>query len=107
MTIAVCFQWEKVSCGYVECDEERGTGDAVDTMTTVWMIGLGWLLMLCFGVLLGSTWTVQVVNRQYRRLAIERKRLNATRLAMQATSPGCTWCGKADRLSGQKQFRRR
>jgi hypothetical protein len=63
------------------------------TMTTVWAAGLGGFLMLCVGVLLGSTWTVQILKRQHERLAAEWRRLNATRLALQQTSRRCSRCG--------------
>lgn len=63
-------------------------------MSTVWIVGLGGLLMLCLGVLLGSAWTVQAMNRQSRRIATEWRELNATRLAMQEqTRLRCSWCG--------------
>jgi hypothetical protein len=72
------------------------------TMSTVWIVGLCGLLMLCFGILLGSTWTVRILNRQSQRLAIERRELNATRLAMQDTSPRCFRCGKL--IISKEQF---
>jgi hypothetical protein len=99
----------KVSCGHIQYGKERGTGCVVYrlcpetsqprwnlppiTMSTVWIVGLGGLLMLCFGMLIGSTWTVQILNRQFRRLAIERRELNATRLALQDTTLRCRRCG--------------
>jgi hypothetical protein len=98
-----------VSCEHIEYDGERETGCVVYrfcpetqrsqwnlppiTMSTVWIVGLGGLLMLCFGMLVGSTWTVQILNRQFRRLAIERRELNTTRLAMQDTTLRCSRCG--------------
>jgi hypothetical protein len=110
-----------VSYGHIEDDQEHGAGGAVArlrpeteqsrrdimpiTMSTVWIAGLGGILMLCFGMLLGSTWTVQILNRQCRRLAIERRELNATRLAMQDTSLHCCRCGKLI-MSVEKQLSR-
>jgi len=44
------------------------------------------LLMLCFGALIGSTWTVQVLDRQYRRLAVRQKELNKSRRTLQETT---------------------
>jgi hypothetical protein len=99
----------KASREHIEYDGERKTGCVVYrlclgayqpqwdlppiTMSTVWTVGLGGLLMLCFGILVGSTWTVQILNRQHRRLAIERRELKATRLAMQDTILRCFRCG--------------
>lgn len=62
-------------------------------MSTVWIAGLVVLLMLCFGMLLGTSWTVQALDRQSRRLALERQELNAERLAAQEASQCCAWCG--------------
>jgi hypothetical protein len=50
---------------------------------------LGWLLLgaallICLGLLLGATWTTQVLQRTLRRLAEERRRLNEEWLAVRA-----------------------
>ncbi len=39
--------------------------------------GLSLLACLCFGVLLGTAWTVQALQPKLRRQAEERRRLNA------------------------------
>jgi hypothetical protein len=76
------------------------------TMTTIWIVGLGGLLVLCFGLLLGSTWTIQALDRQYRRLAIEWRELNAARVSIQEDSMRCPWCGMPDLLSTDQKFMR-
>jgi hypothetical protein len=63
-------------------------------ITSIWGIGLIGLLLLFLGILLGSTWTVQAVGQQHRRLAIQRRELNQWRLALQQTSVRCAQCGK-------------
>ncbi|MGH3752808.1 MAG: hypothetical protein ACRDRP_08960 [Pseudonocardiaceae bacterium] len=53
------------------------------------------LLLLCLGTLVGSSWTVQALDQQYRRLAIEQRKLNERRRALEETSlplPRCAWC---------------
>jgi hypothetical protein len=103
-----------LACGgyeRVECSRRRGTDSAVANkvqrkgnesskqdassimMTSIWGVGLIGLLLLFFGVLVGSTWTIQAVNRQYRRLAIERRELNEWRLELQQTNVRCARCG--------------
>ena len=62
-------------------------------MTAVGITVLVGLLTLCLGVALGATWTVQALDRQFRRLAIERQELNALRLALKQRSLRCPWCG--------------
>ncbi|MGH3899371.1 MAG: hypothetical protein ACRDTA_14245 [Pseudonocardiaceae bacterium] len=37
---------------------------------------LGALLLLCLGLLLGASWTIQAVQPKLRRQAVERRRLN-------------------------------
>lgn len=54
----------------------------MNSMTAVGSIMLVGLLMLCVGVLLGATWTVQALDRRSRHLAIERQKLNELRLAL-------------------------
>lgn len=90
----------RASREHVECDEEREATEQprrdvpAITMSTVWIAGLVGLLMLCLGLLLGSSWTVQALDRRCRQLASERRELNATRLAMQEeTRLRCSWCG--------------
>lgn len=94
-----------MSCEHVERDKERGAAAAVDgrcceikhprrdappiKMTTIWIAGL---VILCFGMLIGGSWTVQALDRQYRRLAIERRKLNAEHFTVQETSLRCAWC---------------
>ncbi|HET9117636.1 MAG TPA: hypothetical protein VFN75_06110 [Pseudonocardiaceae bacterium] len=39
-----------------------------------WLLGA--TLLVCLGLLLGSTWTVQALQARFRRLAQERRRLN-------------------------------
>ncbi|MGH4010560.1 MAG: hypothetical protein ACRDTH_20780 [Pseudonocardiaceae bacterium] len=45
-------------------------------MITVWVVVLVGLLLLFPGVLMGSSWTDQALDQQYRRLAIERRELD-------------------------------
>lgn len=59
-------------------------------MNTVWIAGLFGLLMLCLGLLFGSSWTVQALDR---RLASQRRKLNARHLEMQETGLCCFWGG--------------
>jgi hypothetical protein len=90
----------RVGCAHVECDEEREAAERPPrdipaiTMSTVGLVGLCGLLLLCLGMLLGSTWTVQAMNRQSRRVATEWRELHAARLTMQKeTRLCCSWCG--------------
>jgi hypothetical protein len=62
-------------------------------MTVIWIVSLVGLLSLCLGVLLGSTWTLQAVGQQQRRLAVEQRELNQQRLALQQASVRCIQCG--------------
>lgn len=112
MTRAICCTG-KVRCEHVECDGEREATEQPQrrvqaiTMSTVWMVGLGALLLLCLGILLGSAWTVQAMNQQNRRIATEWRELNAARLAMQdETRLRCSWCGKPVHLTRQERLRR-
>lgn len=100
------------SYGRVEYDRRSGTGSAVVDkgqreesesskqgvsslmMTSIWEYGLVGLLLFFFGVLLGTTWTIQAVNQQYRRLAIERRELNERNLKLQQTNVRCARCGR-------------
>jgi hypothetical protein len=111
-----------VGCEHVEHDGERGAGAtaAADglcrgaelprrdappiTMTTIWIAGIVGLLLLCIGALVGSAWTVQELDHQYRRLAIERRELNEWRHTHQeACLPlaGCVWCANLIALSAR------
>jgi hypothetical protein len=104
---------ERVGCEHVEHDEERGAGAAAAaerlcrgtellrrdvppiTMTTTWIAVIVGLVLLCLGVLVGSAWTVQALDRQYRRLAIERQELNEWRHTFPKSSlplARCVWC---------------
>lgn len=53
-------------------------------MSAVGITVLAGLLTLCLGMALGATWTVQALDCRFRRLAIERRELNAARLALEA-----------------------
>lgn len=55
-------------------------------MISVWVAGFIGLVMLCFGMLLGASWTVQALDQRCRRLAAERRKLNEWRLALQGAS---------------------
>lgn len=62
-------------------------------MTAVWIAGIFGLL--CLGAMVGSSWTVQGLDRQYRRLAVQRKELNKSRRTLQETTlplARCVWC---------------
>lgn len=63
-------------------------------MSTVGITVLVSLLTLCVGVALGATWTVQALDRQFRRLAAERGELNRLRLSLREYSLRCPWCGR-------------
>ena len=103
---------------HVEHDGERGAGAAAAadgrrrgtelprrdippiTMTAFWIFGIVGLLVLCLGVLVGSSWTVQALNQQYRRLTIQRQELNERCRTLQRTSPPlahCVRCARIDR----------
>lgn len=45
---------------------------------------LSHLLLLCLGVLLGTSWTLQAIQYKFHRLAEERRRLNEEWLAVRA-----------------------
>ncbi|MGH3829293.1 MAG: hypothetical protein ACRDRS_02395 [Pseudonocardiaceae bacterium] len=51
------------------------------TMTLEVSVGV---LLVCLGLLLGSTWTIQALQARFRRLALERRRLNEEWLALRA-----------------------
>lgn len=69
-------------------------------MTAVWIAGLGGMLLLCLGMLVGASWTDQVLSERYRRLAIERRELNEWRHALQEASLHHVWCGDSTALAG-------
>ncbi|MGH3765242.1 MAG: hypothetical protein ACRDS0_22225 [Pseudonocardiaceae bacterium] len=57
---------------------------------------LGAVLMLCLGVLLGTTWTTQACQPKLRRQAEERRRLNEEWFAVRAArrqQAECPRCG--------------
>lgn len=103
---------ERVGCAHVEHDGERGAGATAAanrqrraatllrrvlppiTMTAVWVVALGGVLLLCLGTLVGTSWTDQALARRYRRLAIERRELNEWRRTLQETHLRCVRCGK-------------
>ncbi|HKR52532.1 MAG TPA: hypothetical protein VJT72_23735 [Pseudonocardiaceae bacterium] len=64
---------------------------------TVALMILVAVLLLCFGLLLGATWTVQALQPKLRRQAEERRRLNAEWVAVRAarqqqkTCPRCAF----------------
>ncbi len=97
---------KKVRCEHSECDEEREATEQprrdvpVITMSALWIAGIGGLLMLCIGLLLGSSWTVQALDRRCRRLARERREFNAWRRAVQEADLRCSWCGELIALAG-------
>jgi hypothetical protein len=51
-------------------------------MTNVGITVFVGLPMLCFGMLLGATWTVQALNWKFRRLAAQRRELNKLHLTL-------------------------
>ncbi|MGH3974580.1 MAG: hypothetical protein ACRDS9_14810 [Pseudonocardiaceae bacterium] len=59
-------------------------------MTAIEAVILIGLLMLCLGLLLGNLLTVQALDRQYRRLAIERRELNEWHRRLREISLRCT-----------------
>ncbi|MCA1708041.1 MAG: hypothetical protein LC808_34110 [Actinobacteria bacterium] len=102
-----------MGCEHVEHNGERGAVAAATAdgqcrgtelprrdvppieMTAVWNAGIIGLLLLCIGALVGSACTVQGLNRQYRRLATERRELNEQRRTLQKISlplARCAWC---------------
>lgn len=110
-----------MGCEHAKHDGERGAGAAAAAdglcrgaelpqrdvppikMTTIWIAGIAGLLLLCLGALVGSSWTVQSLDQQYRRLAIERRDLNERRHTFQETSlpPRCVWCANLIALSAR------
>lgn len=71
-------------------------------MTATGITVLVGLLTLCLGMLLGATFTVQALDRQFRRLAIKRRELNALRLTLQESSARCSRCGNLILSAGKK-----
>lgn len=73
-------------------------------MTAVSVAGIVGLLLLCFGALVGTSCTVRALDRQYRRLAIERQELNEWRRTLRETGPPparCVWCANLIDSSGE------
>ena len=65
-------------------------------LRTVTIQVLGAALLVCFGLLLGSSWTVQALQPKLRRQAEERRRLNEEWSAVLATrvrQGTCLRCG--------------
>jgi uncharacterized protein YneF (UPF0154 family) len=57
---------------------------------------LGAVLLICLGLLLGTTWTIQVFQSKLQRQAEERRRLNEEWLALRTTylqRGRCPRCG--------------
>ena len=46
-----------------------------------WIV-LGAVFLVCFGLLLGATWTTQAIQPKLRQQAVERRRLNEEWLAL-------------------------
>jgi hypothetical protein len=69
--------------------------------STVTVLPLGGILLLCLGVLLGSSWTIQTFQPKLRQLAAERRRLNEEWAAVHSVRQRdeCTRC--THRLSEQ------
>jgi hypothetical protein len=78
-------------------------GDPVSWQALGW-IALGASLLVCLGLLLGATWTIQALQPRLCRQAEERRRLNAEWAAVHAarrhreTCPRCA-CPLTDRGS--------
>jgi len=56
------------------------------------------VLLVCLGMLLGATWTIQALQPRLRRQAEERRRLNQEWLAVHAAHRQrgeCACCGKS------------
>jgi hypothetical protein len=70
-------------------------------MSAVWAAGMVGLLLLCLGALVGSSLTVQALNRQHCRLATERRKLYEWRRELQEASLAltrCAWCADSTAL---------
>jgi hypothetical protein len=52
------------------------------TLQVLGWVALGSLLLICLGLLLGATWTIQALQLELRHRAEERRRLNKERLAI-------------------------
>ncbi len=64
--------------------------------STVTLQVLTWVLLVCVGLLLGSSWTVQALQPKLRRQAEERRRLNVEWLAVRTArrqQNECPRCG--------------
>ncbi len=64
--------------------------------STVTIQMLGAVLLVCLGLLLGSSWTVQALQPKLRRQAEERRRLNeewSTIFAVRTQQDTCPRCG--------------
>jgi hypothetical protein len=57
---------------------------------------LSHLLLLCLGVLLGTSWTLQAIQYKLHRLAEERRRLNEEWLAIRAA--------RRQQLDGRRRY---
>jgi hypothetical protein len=62
-------------------------------MTAVWVAALSGVLLLCLGVLVGTSWADQALGQRYQRLANERRELNEWHRMLEETSEGCVQCG--------------
>jgi hypothetical protein len=67
------------------------------TVTLGWLL-LGATLLICLGLLLGSTWTVQALQAKFRRLAQERRRLNDEWLTIRMARGQQGQCPRCARL---------
>jgi hypothetical protein len=54
---------------------------------------LGASLLVCLGLLLGSSWTIQALQPKLRQQAEERRRLNEEWLAVRTARRQCSRCG--------------
>ncbi|MFN2503240.1 MAG: hypothetical protein ABR540_03220 [Acidimicrobiales bacterium] len=65
---------------------------------------LGVLLALCFGVLIGSAWTTEVLGGRFRHHAAERRRLNEEWAALRRLRAELRRCPRCDDVLGPPQL---
>lgn len=56
------------------------------------LVVLSAVLLVCLGLLLGATWTVQALQAKHRRLAQERRKLNTEWSAIRSTRHQSATC---------------
>ncbi|MGH3720543.1 MAG: hypothetical protein ACRDRI_17190 [Pseudonocardiaceae bacterium] len=66
------------------------------------LIALGSVLLVCLGLLLGSSWTVQALQHKHRRQAEERRRLNDEWLSVRAAHQQRGTCPRCSRLLSER-----